>query len=102
MLQRDGFIDEIYKALETDKDIYFLSADFGAAALDDLRVRYKDNFIHCGISEQNMIDVAVGLALESKKVFCYAMAPFIFMLFSTAVPVINWSSRMESTTAGRP
>ena len=77
MLQRDGFIDEIYKALETDKDIYFLSADFGAAALDDLRVRYKDNFIHCGISEQNMIDVAVGLALEGKKVFCYAMAPFI-------------------------
>jgi len=77
MLQRDGFIDEIYKALETDKDIYFLSADFGAAALDDLRIRYKDNFIHCGISEQNMIDVAVGLALEGKKVFCYAMAPFI-------------------------
>ena len=77
MLQRDGFIDEIYKALETDKDIYFLSADFGAAALDDLRVRYKNNFIHCGISEQNMIDVAVGLALEGKKVFCYAMAPFI-------------------------
>jgi len=77
MLQRDGFIDEIYKALKTDKDIYFLSADFGAAALDDLRIRYKDNFIHCGISEQNMIDVAVGLALEGKKVFCYAMAPFI-------------------------
>ncbi len=77
MLQRDGFIDEIYKALETDKDIYFLSADFGAAALDDLRMKYKDNFVHCGISEQNMIDVAVGLALEGKKVFCYAMAPFI-------------------------
>jgi transketolase len=77
MLQRDGFIDEIYKALEVDKNIYFLSADFGAASLDDLRIKYKDNFIHCGISEQNMIDVAVGLALEGKKVFCYAMAPFI-------------------------
>jgi len=77
MLQRDGFIQEIYMALEQDKDIYFLSADFGAAALDDLRIRFKDNFIHCGISEQNMIDVAVGLALEGKKVFCYAMAPFI-------------------------
>jgi len=77
MLQRDGFIDEIFNALETDKDIYFLSADFGAAALDDLRVKYKDNFIHCGISEQNMIDVATGLALMGKKVFCYAMAPFI-------------------------
>jgi len=77
MLQRDGFIEEIFSALESDKDIYFLSADFGAAALDELRVKYKDNFIHCGISEQNMIDVATGLALMGKKVFCYAMAPFI-------------------------
>ena len=77
MLQRDGFIEEIYNALEYDKNIYFLSADFGAAALDELRIKYKDNFIHCGISEQNMIDVATGLALLGKKVFCYAMAPFI-------------------------
>ncbi len=77
MLQRDGFIEEISWSLETNNNIFFLSADFGAAALDILRVRYKDNFIHCGISEQNMIDVAVGLALEGKNVFCYAMAPFI-------------------------
>ena len=77
MLQRDVFIEEVKKRLETDKDIYFLSADFGAAALDSLRERYPDNFIHCGISEQAMIDIATGLALQGKKVFCYAMAPFI-------------------------
>jgi transketolase len=78
MLQRDGFIEEITKAIEAgDTDIYFLSADFGAAALDRLREEYPRNFIHCGISEQNMIDVATGLALEGKKVFCYAMAPFL-------------------------
>ena len=35
MLQRDIFIKEITKKLESDKSIYFLSADFGAAALDD-------------------------------------------------------------------
>ncbi len=77
MLQRDAFIEEINERLKTDKDIYFLSADFGAAALDELRERYPENFIHCGISEQAMIDIATGLALEGKKVFCYAMAPFI-------------------------
>jgi transketolase len=77
MLQRDAFIEEINKRLEKDKDIYFLSADFGAAALDELREKYPENFIHCGISEQAMIDIATGLALEGKKVFCYAMAPFI-------------------------
>lgn len=77
MLQRDIFIEEISSALEKDKAIYFLSADFGAAALDSLREKYKNNFIHCGISEQAMLDVASGLALENNKVFCYAMAPFL-------------------------
>jgi transketolase len=77
MLQRDAFIEEVTKKLEKDKSIYFLSADFGAAALDSLRERFASNFLHCGISEQAMLDIASGLALEGNKVFVYAMAPFI-------------------------
>jgi len=77
MLQRDIFIEEITKSLKHDKSIYFLSADFGAAALDRLRKDFPNNFLHCGISEQAMLDVAAGLALERKKVFVYAMAPFL-------------------------
>jgi transketolase len=77
MLQRDIFIKEVYEALKVNKKIYFLSADFGAEALDRLRKDFPKNFIHCGISEQAMFDVATGLALEKKKVFVYAMAPFI-------------------------
>ncbi len=76
-LQRDVFLDEINKQLEIDKDIYVMSADFGAAALDYTREKFKDNFIHCGISEQAMFDIATGLALEEKKVLTYAMGPFI-------------------------
>ena len=77
MLQRDAFIEEITKKLNQDKNIYFLSADFGAAALDDLRERFPNNFFHCGISEQTMLDLAAGLALEGSQVFVYAMAPFL-------------------------
>ena len=77
MFQRDIFINTVLSAMDKDKDIYFLSADFGAPALDKLRQQHPNNFIHCGISEQAMIDVATGLALEGKKVFAYAMAPFI-------------------------
>ncbi len=77
MLQRDIFIKEITRSLEKDKSIYFLSADFGAEALDELREKFPKNFIHCGISEQAMIDIASGLALEKNKVFVYAMAPFL-------------------------
>jgi len=77
MFQRDIFIQEVIKKLETDKSIYFLSADFGAPALDILRNRFPKNFIHCGISEQAMLDIATGLALDGNNVFVYAMAPFL-------------------------
>ena len=77
MLQRDAFIEEIIRSLDNDKNIFFLSADFGAQALDELRKRFPNNFLHCGISEQAMLDVAAGLALEGNKVFVYAMAPFL-------------------------
>jgi transketolase len=77
ILQRDLFINEVYQALKVNKKIYFLSADFGSAVLDQLIKDFPNNFIHCGISEQAMFDVATGLALEKKKVFVYAMAPFI-------------------------
>ena len=77
MLQRDIFIDEITKKMSKDKKIYFLSADFGAASLDKLRAQFPKNFVHCGISEQAMLDIASGLALEKNKVFVYAMAPFL-------------------------
>ena len=77
MLQRDAFINEITNKLENDKTIYFLSADFGAAALDKLRERFPKNFLHCGISEQAMLDISTGLALDGNKVFVYAMAPFL-------------------------
>lgn len=76
-LPRDSFIDEIFKAAKLDKDICFLCADLGAKALDAFRSELPDQFFHVGISEQNMIDVAAGLAIDGKKVFCYAMAPFV-------------------------
>lgn len=77
MLQRDIFIKVIHKAAREDKDIVLLSADFGAEALDDFRADYPDQFIHCGISEQHMIDMAAGLALAGKKVYTYCMGPFL-------------------------
>jgi transketolase len=74
---RDVFIDEIYKAALKDKNIYFLTPDMGAPSLDKFREKIPNQFIHCGISEQHMIAMAAGLSLKGKKVFCYAMAPFI-------------------------
>ena len=75
--QRDIFINKIYEAARKDNNIIFISADFGAPALDNFRTNLPKQFIHSGISEQHMIDLAAGLSLSGKKVYVYAMAPFI-------------------------
>jgi len=75
--QRDEFIKVIFKAAKKNNKIYFLSADFGAPALDNFRRNLKKQFLHLGICEQNMIDFACGMALEGAKVYVYAMAPFL-------------------------
>ena len=75
--QRDVFIEEVRAAAKRDRDIVFISADFGAPALDAFRSEQASQFLHAGISEQNMIDLAAGLALAGKKAYVYAMAPFI-------------------------
>ena len=69
-LMRDAVIDEIYAAAQRDKDILFISADLGAAALDEFRKNLPGQFIHAGISEQNMVDLASGLALSGRKFSC--------------------------------
>ena len=56
MLQRDIFIKEITNRLKTDKSIFFLSADFGAMALDELREKYPNNFLHCKVIEYGIIN----------------------------------------------
>ncbi len=76
---RDVFIDGIYERMKKNKQIFFLSADFGAPALDKLRRDFKDRFINVGIAEQNLINISAGLALENYTVYAFAIAPFITM-----------------------
>jgi len=75
--QRDIVIKSIFEKAKINKDIFFISADFGAPALDQFRDELPSQFIHSGISEQNTVDLAAGLALEGRTVFVYAMAPFV-------------------------
>ena len=76
---RDVFIEKIYHQMHKDENIFFLCADFGSPKLDDLREKFKDRFINVGIAEQNLINVAAGLAIEGYTVYAYAIAPFLTM-----------------------
>jgi transketolase len=74
---RDAFIGELYQRTLTDKNIVFMSVEFGAPSLDAYRRDFPNQFINIGISEQNLISVAAGLALAGKSVFAYSIASFL-------------------------
>ncbi len=78
-VMRDVFIEAVYERMAENNRIFFLTADFGSPALDKLRQDFKDRFINVGIAEQNLINVATGLALENYIVYAFAIAPFITM-----------------------
>ena len=73
---RDAFLERIYDTMRSDSSVFFLSADFGAPVLDRIRAEFPDRFLNVGIAEQNLINIAAGLALEGFRVFAYAIAPF--------------------------
>jgi transketolase len=74
---RDAFFDELVIAARRDSRIVFLTADHGAFALQALEQEQPDRYINVGISEQNMIGVAAGLAASGKIVFAYGITPFV-------------------------
>ncbi|MBF0338207.1 MAG: transketolase [Nitrospirae bacterium] len=76
---RDAFIERLYDKMAQNDDIFFLAADFGSPALDRVRADFPDRFINVGIAEQNLINIATGLALEGCTVYAYAIAPFLTM-----------------------
>jgi transketolase len=74
--QRDVFFKQLYDLARVDRQVVLLIADCGAPSLDRWRRDIPAQIINVGIAEQNMISLAAGLALEGKKPYCYAIAPF--------------------------
>lgn len=78
---RDIFIQRLYESALNDKSIILISVDMGAPALDQWRSNLPEQFISAGISEQNAINIAAGLANSGKKVFVYMMASWFARCF---------------------
>ena len=74
---RDIFCAQMIRAF-AKKPFVFLTGDLGFKALEPLRKNMQDHFINVGISEQNMVSVAAGIAKTGLQVFCYSIAPFAF------------------------
>jgi len=74
---RDAFFDSLYEIAKEDKNLVIISADNGAPTLDQFSQNLNNQFFTVGIAEQQLIGMACGMAVEGKKVYTYAIAPFV-------------------------
>jgi len=75
--QRDALFNRLYEIAKDNRNVVIVSADMGAPSLDKFRRDLSSQYVDVGIAEQNAITIAAGLAMNGKKVFAYAIAPFI-------------------------
>ena len=75
---RDGYGEVIVELAKKNKNIVALSADLTPSVrLDAFEKKFPKRFFQAGVAEQNMIGMAVGLALEGKIPFVSSFAVFV-------------------------
>jgi transketolase len=74
---RDRYFDALYEHFKRDKDCIIVVADNGAPSLEKFAAELPGQYYNVGIAEQQMVGMASGLAMTGKKVWCYAIAPFV-------------------------
>ena len=97
---RDSFFDQLYLNGSTNKNIIILSADMDAFSLRKFSKDFPDQYINVGVSEQNMINVASGLAMSGKIVYCYSIASFATLRCFEQIKVNICSMNLPVTIVG--
>jgi transketolase len=81
---RDGYGEGLVLAGKENPDVVALCADISDSTRSSMfQKEFPERFIECGIAEQNMLDVAAGMALSGKVPFVSTYAVFC--------PGMTWS-----------
>lgn len=80
---------------QNQSNIIFLTGDVGYNALGSIKTQLGNRFINAGIAEQNMINVAAGLASEGFKVYAYSIAPFLLYRAYEQIKINVASSNLD-------
>ncbi len=67
----------IYEAGVEKKNLWFITGDLGHMKTEEFRRDFGERYINGGMSEQNIIGTAAGLALSGQQVVAYSIVPFI-------------------------
>lgn len=67
----------IHELATKDENIFFVGSDLGFGTLEEFKNEMPDRFFMEGISEQHVIGMAAGLAMEGKTVYVNTIATFL-------------------------
>jgi transketolase len=85
---RKQFATELYKIMQENENVFFITGDLGFGLFDQIRADFPDRFINTGAAEQAMMGIGVGLALSGKIPIVYSITPFL--LWRAAETIRNY------------
>ena len=74
---RKTCLDSVYEIAKKNKKIVFVGSDLGAGVLTDFKKKIPERFFMEGVTEQGIIGMAAGLALEGYKPFVNNIGTFL-------------------------
>jgi len=74
---RKQFAEKLHDEMGSNEDIILLTGDLGYGLWDRIKIDYPARFYNCGSSEQLMLGIASGLAMEGKVPVVYSITPFL-------------------------
>jgi len=75
---RNGYGEGLVELGEKNPNVVVLTGDLTESTrVLDFSQKYPERFIECGVAEQNMMGIAVGLAMEGKIPFVSSYAVFV-------------------------
>lgn len=73
---RKALVETLVQLAERDPRVLFLTADLGYTVVEPFADRFPDRFFNVGVSEQNMMGLATGLAEGGFIPYVYSIAAF--------------------------
>lgn len=74
---RKEFTECVVSLYADDPRTVLITGDLGYLAFENARTQLGTNFINAGVSEQNMVTMAAGMAFEGFVPWVYSISPFV-------------------------
>jgi len=99
-----SIMNSLFARMEANKDIFFLTADFGINLVERFKEAFPRRFLNVGIAEQNLIGISAGLCNLGFRPFVYTISNFLihrcYEQIRNDIALHNYPVTLLGTSAG--